>query len=53
MMRRAFAALNGEPAEMVLNRMAQTRTNDEFLHSFAKETASMARSRQDDDNGRY
>jgi transcription termination factor Rho len=54
MMRRAFGAVNSEPTEMVLNRMAQTRTNEEFLQSFSKETVAMARSSSShDDNGKY
>ncbi len=38
--------------ELILNKMAQTRTNDEFLQSVTKEALSMSRSR-DEGNGKY
>ncbi|HEY9086393.1 MAG TPA: transcription termination factor Rho [Candidatus Tyrphobacter sp.] len=52
MLRRATAVLNTDSTELILNKMAQTRTNDEFLQSVTKEALSMARSR-DEGNGKY
>ena len=52
MLRRATAVLNTDSTELILNKMAQTRTNDEFLQSVTKEAMSMARAR-DEGNGKY
>jgi transcription termination factor Rho len=52
MLRRATAVLNTDSTELILNKMAQTRTNDEFLQSVTKEALSMTRSR-DEGNGKY
>ncbi|MGZ3497063.1 MAG: transcription termination factor Rho [Vulcanimicrobiaceae bacterium] len=51
MLRRATSVLNtGDITEIILDKMAQTRTNEEFLQSVSKEALSM--SRGSDDNGR-
>jgi transcription termination factor Rho len=53
MLRRVSAALNtGDITEMILEKMAQTRNNDEFLQSVTKEALSMSRG-YDEGNGRY
>jgi transcription termination factor Rho len=51
MLRRVSAALNtGDITEMILEKMAQTRNNEEFLQSVTKEALSMSRG-YDDSNG--
>ncbi|HEY5341218.1 MAG TPA: transcription termination factor Rho [Candidatus Aquilonibacter sp.] len=51
MLRRVSAALNtGDITEMILEKMAQTRNNEEFLASVTKEALSMSRG-YDDSNG--
>ncbi len=51
MLRRATAVLNsGDITEIILDKMAQTRTNDEFLETVTKEALSMSRGYED--NGR-
>ena len=48
MLRRATAVLNtGDITEIILDKMAQTRTNDEFLGSVTKEALSMSRGYDD------
>lgn len=50
MLRRATAVLNtGDITEIILDKMAQTRTNDEFLASVTKEALSMSRGYDDKD----
>ncbi|HET9028544.1 MAG TPA: transcription termination factor Rho, partial [Candidatus Aquilonibacter sp.] len=52
MLRRVSAALNtGDITEMILEKMAQTRNNDEFLQSVTKEALSMSRGYDDSSNG--
>jgi transcription termination factor Rho len=52
MLRRATAVLNtGDITEIILDKMAQTRTNEEFLQSVTKEALSMSRGY--DDNGKH
>jgi len=52
MLRRATAVLNtGDITEIILDKMAQTRTNDEFLQSVTKEAMSMSRGYED--NGKH
>ena len=52
MLRRATAVLNtGDITEIILDKMAQTRTNDEFLQSVTKEALSMSRGYED--NGKH
>jgi transcription termination factor Rho len=42
MLRRVSAALNtGDITEMILGKMAQTRTNEEFLQSVTKDAMQM------------
>ncbi len=55
MLRRVSAALNtGDITEMILEKMAQTRNNDEFLQSVTKEALSMSRGYDENSgNGRY
>jgi len=54
MLRRVSAALNtGDITEMILEKMAQTRNNDEFLQSVTKEALSMSRGYEESGNGRY
>jgi transcription termination factor Rho len=55
MLRRVSAALNtGDITEMILEKMAQTRNNDEFLQSVTKEALSMSRGYDESNgNGRY
>jgi transcription termination factor Rho len=56
MLRRVSAALNtGDITEMILEKMAQTRNNDEFLQSVTKEALSMSRGYEESNggNGRY
>jgi transcription termination factor Rho len=56
MLRRATAVLNtGDITEIILDKMAQTRTNDEFLQSVTKEALSMSRGYEDGGggNGKY
>jgi transcription termination factor Rho len=54
MLRRATAVLNtGDITEIILDKMAQTRTNDEFLQSVTKEALSMSRGYDDGGNGKY
>ncbi|MBV8638758.1 MAG: transcription termination factor Rho [Candidatus Eremiobacteraeota bacterium] len=55
MLRRVSAALNtGDITEMILEKMAQTRNNDEFLQSVTKEALSMSRGYEENgSNGRY
>ncbi len=54
MLRRVSAALNtGDITEMILEKMAQTRNNDEFLQSVTKEALSMSRGYEESSNGRY
>jgi transcription termination factor Rho len=53
MLRRVSAALNtGDITEMILEKMAQTRNNDEFLQSVTKEALSMSRGYDDGGNDR-
>ncbi|HEY1867355.1 MAG TPA: transcription termination factor Rho, partial [Candidatus Cybelea sp.] len=53
MLRRATAVLNtGDITEIILDKMAQTRTNEEFLQSVTKEALSMSRG-YEDGNGKY
>jgi transcription termination factor Rho len=48
MLRRATSVLNtGDITELILDRMAQTRTNDEFLKTVTKEALSLARGYED------
>ena len=52
MLRRATAVLNtGDITEIILDKMVQTRTNEEFLQSVTKEAMSMSRGYED--NGKY
>src|SRR5579872_509825 len=44
MVRRATAALDTDSTQLILNKMAQTRTNEEFLQSVTREAMSVARS---------
>jgi transcription termination factor Rho len=56
MLRRVSAALNtGDITEMILEKMAQTRNNEEFLQSVTKEALSMSRGYEESNggNGRY
>ena len=56
MLRRATSVLNtGDITEIILDKMAQTRTNEEFLGSVTKEALSMARGYEDSGggNGKY
>ncbi|PZR58546.1 MAG: transcription termination factor Rho [Candidatus Meridianibacter frigidus] len=55
MLRRATAVLNaGDITELILDRMAQTRTNDEFLQTVTKEAMSLSRGyNEDSGNGKY
>ena len=55
MLRRVSAALNtGDITEMILEKMAQTRNNDEFLQSVTKEALSMSRGYEESNgSGRY
>ncbi len=48
MLRRATSVLNtGDITEIILDKMAQTRTNEEFLGSVTKEALSMSRGYED------
>ena len=52
MLRRATSVLNtGDITEIILDKMAQTRTNEEFLQTVTKEALSMNRGYED--NGKY
>ncbi|MBV8244342.1 MAG: transcription termination factor Rho [Candidatus Eremiobacteraeota bacterium] len=52
MLRRATSVLNsGDITEIILDKMAQTRTNDEFLQSVTKEALSLSRGYEDGGNG--
>jgi transcription termination factor Rho len=52
MLRRATSVLNtGDITEIILDKMAQTRTNEEFLGSVTKEALSMARGYEDNSGG--
>ena len=52
MLRRVSSALNtGDITEMILGKMAQTRTNEEFLQSVTKEQLSMSRNYEDNGRG--
>jgi transcription termination factor Rho len=51
MLRRATAVLNTDSTELILNRMAQTRNNDEFLQSVTKEALSMSRGYEESGSG--
>ena len=52
MLRRVSSALNtGDITEMILGKMAQTRTNEEFLQSVTKEALSMSRGYEDNGRG--
>ncbi len=55
MLRRVSAALNsGDITEMILEKMAQTRNNEEFLQAVTKEALSMSRGYEESgSNGRY
>jgi transcription termination factor Rho len=54
MLRRATAVLNtGDITEIILDKMVQTRTNEEFLQSVTKEALSMSRGYEDGGNGKY
>src|SRR5487761_577885 len=51
MLRRATAVLNtGDITEIILDKMAQTRTNDEFLQTVTKEALSMSRGYNEEGN---
>jgi transcription termination factor Rho len=53
MLRRATSVLNsGDITELILDKMAQTRTNDEFLQTVTKEALSLSRG-YDEGNGKY
>ncbi|HKU67625.1 MAG TPA: transcription termination factor Rho [Candidatus Baltobacteraceae bacterium] len=53
MLRRATSVLNsGDITELILDKMAQTSTNDEFLQSVTKEALSLSRG-YDEGNGKY
>jgi transcription termination factor Rho len=54
MLRRATAVLNtGDITEIILDKMAQTRTNEEFLQTVTKEALSMSRGYEDGGSGKY
>ncbi len=54
MLRRATAVLDTDSTQLILNKMSQTRTNEEFLQTVTKEAMSMARSSsRDEGNGKY
>ncbi len=55
MLRRATAVLDTDSTQLILNKMSQTRTNDEFLQTVTKEAMSMARGSgsRDEGNGKY
>jgi len=54
MLRRATAVLNtGDITEIILDKMVQTRTNEEFLQSVTKEALSMSRGYEVGGNGKY
>ncbi len=54
MLRRATSVLNsGDITEIILDKMAQTRTNDEFLQSVTKEALSLSRGYNEEGNGKY
>ncbi len=54
MLRRATSVLNsGDITELILDKMAQTRTNDEFLQSVTKEALSLSRGYNEEGNGKY
>jgi transcription termination factor Rho len=54
MLRRATAVLDTDSTQLILNKMSQTRTNDEFLQTVTKEAMSMSRgSSRDEGNGKY
>ena len=55
MLRRATSVLNsGDITEIILDKMAQTRTNNEFLDTVTKEALSMARGFDENNgNGKY
>ncbi len=54
MLRRATAVLDTDSTQLILNKMSQTRTNEEFLQTVTKEAMSMARSTsRDEGNGKY
>ncbi|MDP9110255.1 MAG: transcription termination factor Rho [Candidatus Eremiobacteraeota bacterium] len=54
MLRRATSVLNtGDITELILDKMAQTRTNDEFLQTVTKEALSLSRGYNEEGNGKY
>ncbi|MDQ2663484.1 MAG: transcription termination factor Rho [Candidatus Eremiobacteraeota bacterium] len=54
MLRRATSVLNsGDITEIILDKMAQTRTNEEFLQTVTKEALSMSRGYDEGGNGKY
>ena len=54
MLRRATSVLNsGDITEIILDKMAQTRTNEEFLQTVTKEALSMSRGDDEGGNGKY
>jgi len=54
MLRRATAVLNsGDITEIILDKMAQTRANSEFLDTVTKEALSMNRGYDEGGNGKY
>jgi len=54
MLRRATSVLNsGDITEIILDKMAQTRTNGEFLQSVTKEALSLSRGYNEEGNGKY
>ncbi|MFN2448880.1 MAG: transcription termination factor Rho [Candidatus Baltobacteraceae bacterium] len=54
MLRRATSVLNsGDITELILDKMAQTRTNEEFLQSVTKEALSLSRGYNEEGNGKY
>jgi len=54
MLRRATAVLDTDSTQLILNKMSQTRTNEEFLQTVTKEAMSMGRSSsRDEGNGKY
>ena len=54
MLRRATSVLNtGDITELILDKMAQTRTNEEFLQTVTKEALSLSRGYNEEGNGKY
>ncbi|MGH7737474.1 MAG: transcription termination factor Rho [Candidatus Tyrphobacter sp.] len=53
MLRRATAVLDTDSTQLILNKMSQTRTNEEFLATVTKEAMSMGGRSRDEGNGKY